>query len=154
MLDLSRKEYFVGSTYNIHVHASLRQLCHTNKIVNALELRQQGNHLPPRQLATDMVALSALHPPPEHFTSAYPLHDMTFALAAQNYARHREHFDRSGFVTDILVHCGQKWWLIGIPESGEIDCEHASEYGIDFFNRNAGRQYQWYGLLLLPGMRL
>ena len=125
--------------------------------MNALELRQQGDHLPPHQLATDMVALKMLHdhPPPHFARSSYPLHDMTFGLAAKDHAFHKEHFDQSGFTTDVLVHCGEKWWLVGVPRNGENDSACAADYGWEVFHsRNVSRGYDWYGMLLLPGMRL
>lgn len=154
-IDLSRDAR--SDPNNVHVLASLRQLYETTKIVNALELRQQGTHLAPHQLATDMVALRMLHesPPPHFPASLYPLHEMTFGLAATESAYHKEHFDRSGFTTDILVHCGQKWWLIGVPMNGSSSCACAADFGYELFeSRNVYRGYKWYGLLLLPGMRL
>lgn len=103
-----------------------------------------------------MVALAQLHEsPPPHFPTSYPLHEMVWALAAKDNAYHRQHFDRSGFMTDILVHCGEKWWVIGVPMENENDCACAEDYGHElFYSLNGSRGYVWYGMLLLPGMQL
>ncbi|KAF9028091.1 hypothetical protein BDP27DRAFT_1247166, partial [Rhodocollybia butyracea] len=67
-------------------------------------------------------------------------------------AMHRVHCDRSGLTTYNLVHCGEKWWIVGLPANDEDSCASIEVYGKELWtDHNVKRGYKWYGLLLVEG---
>lgn len=65
---------------------------------------------------------------------------------------HRVHFDRSGLIAYILVHCGEKWWIVGVPIDDEDGCASVEAYGKALWeDHNVERGYRWYGLWLVEG---
>lgn len=133
------------------VRASYREFLETPKNLNCLDNPLGGGVPAPVQLATDLRAAVSVY---GDFPSNIPVRVMTWGLLAKADAVHPPHTDRPGTATFIAQEHGLKKWDLAFPPKEIYEQEVAipAAFGADMTrNRNYGRGWQWYSILLDPG---
>lgn len=81
----------------------------------------------------------------------------SWGLLAKRDAVHPVHKDKSGLGTFVCIEEGLKKWDLGFPRDDEMELEIAdpAAYGYEMAEeRNIGRRWRWFSLLLHPGTLL
>lgn len=108
---------------------------------------------PPETIATCVFAFNeTLDDPHCKRSSAFPLSDMYWGLAATVNCFHQFHIDADGFGTFIAPQTGSKYWLLARPKAGRSFSETGlyvdSDYEIDKMNMEL---WDVEAVLLRPG---
>lgn len=127
------------------------------KILNALDFPMPTRGVrPPETIATDILAFNkTLDDPYCKRTTAFPVSDMYWALAATDHSFHFFHIDTDGLGTLIAPKTGKKHWILARPKAGrsfaQTDIYVDGKYAIDEMNMDI---WDVEAILLTPGMCL